>query len=152
MPNERYVLDQGRRYNPTALAPSPYRHQVGWPAQLLTPNSSTYVAPGSALTHEGQLGQDAPFLGQKGEFDAALNKSLIKGFLLIWAAILLWKLITPGVGRNPGGKNKVARVFKGAGGWYYKLARKRAKRRGPFSTECAATDAAELQGYHVVEE
>lgn len=138
----QYVLDQGRRYNSTALAPHPYQQQVGWPAQLLTPNAGTYVRPGSALT---SLGQDAPAAPTD-------NSALIKGLLLIAAAFILWKLITPGVGSNPGGKNKVARVFKGASGWYYKLARKRAKRRGPFSTECAATDAAESKGYHVVEE
>ena len=116
MPNDRYVLDQGRRYNPTALAPSPYSQQVGWPAQLLTPNASTYVRPGSTVTH---LGQDAP----KDD-----NSALIKGLLLIAAAFILWKIITPGVKGNPPGKNKVATVFKGAGGWYYKLARKKARR------------------------
>jgi len=136
----RYVLEQGRRHNPTAFAPRPYpRGQVGWPAQLLTPNASTYVAPGSTLTH---LGQDEP----------KDNSKLIMGLLLIAAAIVLWKLITPGAGRNPGGKNKVARVFKGASGWYYKLARKKARRYGPFDSECAATEAAERKGYSVVED
>jgi hypothetical protein len=137
----RYILEQGRRHNPNALAPHPYpQHQVGWPAQLLAhPNVSTYVTPGSTLTH---LGQDAP----------KDNSKLITGLLLLAAAIVLWKLITPGIKGNPGGKNKVARVFKGAGGWYYKLARKKARRRGPFSSECAATEAAEAKGYSVVEE
>jgi hypothetical protein len=144
MPNDRYVLDQGRRYNPTALAPNPYKHQVGWPAQLLTPNSSTYVRPGSELTRTGQLGQDAPTTPD--------NSALIKGLLLLAAAFILWKIITPGVKGNPPGKNKVATVFKGAGGWYYKLARKKARRRGPFHDLCAATEAAHAKGYSVVED
>lgn len=138
----RYILDQGRRHNPTALAPHPYRRQVGWPAQLLTPNASTYVAPGSPQLG---LGQAEPAAASTGSGD------LIKAVLLIAAAIVLWKLITPGAGRNPGGKNKVATVFKGASGWYYKLARKRSRRHGPFSSECSAVEAAERKGYHVVE-
>lgn len=145
MPNDRYVLDQGRRYNPVALAPNPYQHQVGWPAQLLTPNASTYVRPGSPLTSLA-LGQDAPAVPTD-------NSTLIKGLLLIAAAFILWKLITPGVGSNPGGKNKVVRTFRGASGWYWKLsARKRAKRHGPFNGECAAKDDAESKGYYVVED
>jgi hypothetical protein len=137
----QYILDQGRRYNPHGLAPHPYpQHQVGWPAQLLTPNAGTYVSPGSTLTH---LGQDQP----KTDTD-----KLIGAAILIACAFLLWKLITPGVGRNPGGKNNVATVFKGAGGWYYKLARKKARRRGPFHSRCSATEAAHRKGYSVVDE
>lgn len=149
MPDDRYVLDQGRRYNPTALAPHPYpQHQVGWPPQLLTPNAGTYVAPGSTRTH---LGQDAPAKSGAWWDDETANGKLIKVVLLLAGAYLLWKLVTPGVGSNPGGKNKVAKVFKGAGGWYYKLARKKARRYGPFNSECAATEAAEAKGYSVLD-
>jgi len=137
----RYILDQGRRNNPVGIAPHPYpTHQVGWPAQLLTPNASTFVRPGS------------PQFGQVTPPPATDNSKLIMGLLLIAAAIILWKVITPGAKRNPGGRNRVATVFKGAGGWYYKLGRKRARRRGPFSSECAAVEAAESRGYYVVED
>jgi len=80
------------------------------------------------------------------------NSALLKGLLLIAAALILWKLITPGVKSNPKGRNTVAHVFKGAGGWYYKLSRKRARRHGPYNSECAAIDAAESRGYYVMEE
>lgn len=145
MANDRYVLDQGRRYNPTAMAPSPYPHQVGWPNQLLAPNATTYVAPGSTMTH---LGQDKNTWWD----DETANGKLVKIVLLLAGAYLLWKVITPAVRGNPGGKNKVAKVFKGAGGWYFKLARKKARRRGPFHSRCSAVEAAHAKGYSVVDE
>jgi len=139
----RYVLDRGLNRAPTGLAPHPYpQQQVGWPAQLLERSSSgTYVAPGSTLTH---LGED------QAEAAPADNSKLISALVLIAAAFILWKVITPTIKRNPGKQRKHrARILPDGDGWCYKLVRKGSVRHGGYETRKAAVNAARRAGHKV---
>jgi hypothetical protein len=74
-----------------------------------------------------------------------------KLLVVVGVGLLLYFLLVKGVKKNPGGKNKVVKVFETSSGWWYKLAnRKRAKRYGPYHSQCAATEAAAEKGYSVM--
>lgn len=141
-----YVLDQGRRNNADGFVPVPYpQKQIGWSAQRLQPSgASIYVSPGATPT---PLGADTP--------SPDMDK-VFKGLLLLAAAFILWKLITPGAKRNPGRRRragskrrKYAVTTAGQGGWYWRPNRKGGARRGPFQTEAAAAASARAKGFTI---
>lgn len=55
-------------------------------------------------------------------------------------------------GGHPGGKNRIVKIFQMASGaWYYKLLRKRSRRKGPFASFGDAKASAERRGYAVLD-
>jgi len=145
-----YVFDPRGATNPVGIQPGPYTTSI-WPAAIQD--------HGMYARRPGGLGQESPVLpGAPAAIlpttDTSPWKTLavVLGIsLALW--LLLGEMMKPGsrVRANPSGRNRVANVFRGSGGWFWKLGRKRAKRHGPYSSHCAAAEAAESAGYSVLQ-